>query len=101
MMLAREPVIDKDVFNVVLGALVTAFTTVIAYYFGSSLGSTKKDDAVRKGALVANHNQRVNSAQSTGQGSGGGAPTRPFSPMLKPGLRTNRRSQSFCQPPGC
>jgi hypothetical protein len=41
-MLAREPVINKDVFNVVLGALVTAFTTVIAYYFGSSRIDQKK-----------------------------------------------------------
>ena len=28
------------------GALVTAFTTVMAYYFGSSLGSSRKDDAL-------------------------------------------------------
>jgi hypothetical protein len=54
IMLAREPVINKDVFNVVLGALVTAFTTVIAYYFGSSIGSSKKDEAVRSGTLVTN-----------------------------------------------
>ncbi|MBV9287113.1 MAG: hypothetical protein JO288_04695 [Hyphomicrobiales bacterium] len=51
---AQDEVANKDVFNVVLGALVTAFTTVVAYYFGSSLGSSKKDDAVRSGRLVAN-----------------------------------------------
>ena len=45
---AREPVINRDVFNVVLGALVTAFTTVMAYYFGSSLGSSKKDEALQQ-----------------------------------------------------
>jgi hypothetical protein len=56
---AQDEVVNKDVFNVVLGALVTAFTTVVAYYFGSSLGSTKKDDAVRSGRLVANPNQRT------------------------------------------
>ncbi|MFZ0841080.1 MAG: phage tail tip lysozyme, partial [Xanthobacteraceae bacterium] len=45
-LVAREPVVNKDVFNVVLGALVTAFTTVVAYYFGSSSASlSKKDDA--------------------------------------------------------
>jgi hypothetical protein len=49
---AREEVVNKDVFNVVLGALVTAFTTVVAYYFGSSIGSTKKDDALRSGQLM-------------------------------------------------
>ena len=35
---AHDQVVNKDVFNVVLGALVTAFTTVVAYYFGSSAG---------------------------------------------------------------
>jgi Phage tail lysozyme len=51
---AREEVINRDVFNVVLGALVTAFTTVVAYYFGSSLGSSAKDEALKNGDLVAN-----------------------------------------------
>ena len=37
IMTARDVFINKDVFNVVLGALVTAFTTVVAFYFGSSL----------------------------------------------------------------
>ena len=62
IMLAREPVVNKDVFNVVLGALVTAFTTVVAYYFGSSIGSSKKDDALRSGQLMTN--------PKTGRGSG-------------------------------
>jgi hypothetical protein len=51
---AREQVINRDVFNVVLGALVTAFTTVMAYYFGSSLGSSRKDEALHDGRLVTN-----------------------------------------------
>ena len=51
---AREQVINRDVFNVVLGALVTAFTTVVAYYFGSSLGSSRKDDALHSGRLTTN-----------------------------------------------
>ena len=53
---AREQVINRDVFNVVLGALVTAFTTVVAYYFGSSLGSARKDDALHSGRLTTNTN---------------------------------------------
>jgi hypothetical protein len=53
---AREQVINRDVFNVVLGALVTAFTTVMAYYFGSSLGSSRKDDALHSGRLTTNPN---------------------------------------------
>ncbi len=51
---AHDQVVNKDVFNVVLGALVTAFTTVVAYYFGSSLGSSKKDDALKSGVLMTN-----------------------------------------------
>ena len=51
---AHDEVANKDVFNVVLGALVTAFTTVVAYYFGSSLGSSKKDEALQSGRLVTN-----------------------------------------------
>jgi hypothetical protein len=51
---AREQVIDRDVFNLLLGALVTAFTTVVAYYFGSSLGSSRKDDALHSGRLTTN-----------------------------------------------
>jgi Phage tail lysozyme len=51
---AQDEVVNKDVFNVVLGALVTAFTTVVAYYFGSSAGSSKKDEALRSGQLVSN-----------------------------------------------
>jgi Phage tail lysozyme len=53
---ARQQVINRDVFNVVLGALVTAFTTVVAYYFGSSLGSSRKDDALHNGRLTTNPN---------------------------------------------
>jgi hypothetical protein len=56
IMTAREPVINKDVFNVVLGALVTAFTTVVAFYFGSSLSSSKKDAAIQSGRLTTNSN---------------------------------------------
>jgi hypothetical protein len=90
IMLSREPVINKDVFNVVLGALVTAFTTVVAYYFGSSLGSTKKDQAVRSGQLVTRSNTgaeggeiglplpfplptRADAASKPAQAGGGGA----------------------------
>ena len=56
IMTAREAFINKDVFNVVLGALVTAFTTVVAFYFGSSLSSSKKDAAIQSGRLTTNAN---------------------------------------------
>ena len=56
IMTARNVFINKDVFNVVLGALVTAFTTVVAFYFGSSLSSSKKDAAIQSGRLTTNTN---------------------------------------------
>jgi len=56
IMTARDVFINKDVFNVVLGALVTAFTTVVAFYFGSSLSSSKKDAAIQSGRLTTNAN---------------------------------------------
>jgi Phage tail lysozyme len=88
IMLAREPVINKDVFNVVLGALVTAFTTVVAYYFGSSIGSAKKDEALRAGALVTNPKKGGDSAQSRE----GGMPA-PFLPLSTEG-RSGTESRS-------
>jgi hypothetical protein len=75
IMTAREDFANKDVFNVVLGALVTAFTTVVSYYFGSSLGSSKKGAALHSGQLVSNL-----------QGSGGaGVPPPPPPPATSDG----------------
>ena len=68
---ARDEVVNKDVFNVVLGALVTAFTTVVAYYFGSSLGSSNKDEALQSGQFVTNRNH--NTADGGGDASDGSA----------------------------
>jgi hypothetical protein len=90
---AREQVINRDVFNVVLGALVTAFTTVVAYYFGSSLGSSKKDEALSSGRLQTNPNMTDSTSSdpddggssastplpspSPGKSSGGATPAKP------------------------
>ena len=102
IMFAREPVINKDVFNVVLGALVTAFTTVIAYYFGSSLGSSKKDEALRNGTLV------TGSKKDASQTPGDEAPTSSVPPTVegasaKPGDQTGsqgRKTQASTPPSG-
>jgi hypothetical protein len=79
---AQDEVANKDVFNVVLGAIVTAFTTVVAYYFGSSLGSSKMHDAVRSGRLVANSKVAADSsadASDDQSASSGGMAPRPSS----------------------
>ena len=36
------PVENKDVLNLVIGALIGSFTTVVSYFFGSSKGSSDK-----------------------------------------------------------
>lgn len=65
IMIAQEPIINKDVFNTVLGALVTALTTVVSFYFGSSVGSRQKDNLVASGQLVSGA-----PPESTGQAAG-------------------------------
>lgn len=42
----ETPVANKDAILLALGALLTAFGTVINYFFGSSKGSADKTDAM-------------------------------------------------------
>jgi len=86
---AREQVINRDVFNVVLGALVTAFTTVVAYYFGSSLGSTKKDEALHSGRLTTNPNLSKPGAEDPGDDE---APVSTSSPSSASGKTSGARA---------
>ena len=39
---------NKDLVNMLLGAFIVSFTTVISYRFGSSKGSTEKDATIAK-----------------------------------------------------
>lgn len=41
------PVSNKDILNIALGALATSFAGVVAFYFGSSSSSQKKDDTIK------------------------------------------------------
>lgn len=46
-MLVREvPISSKDVLNIMLGSLGTAWIQVMAFYFGSSQGSARKDAVI-------------------------------------------------------
>jgi hypothetical protein len=82
---AREQVINKDVFNVVLGALVTAFTTVVAFYFGSSLSSSKKDAAIQSGRLTTNTNIAGGNTRADSDGAAGRDDSGPTPPQAAPG----------------
>ena len=37
---------NKDLLNLVVGALIGSFGTVVTYNFGSSAGSAKKDETI-------------------------------------------------------
>jgi uncharacterized membrane protein len=48
LIMAAVPTENKDLLNLVVGALIGVFTSVVGYYFGSSIGSAKKDEMLRK-----------------------------------------------------
>jgi heme O synthase-like polyprenyltransferase len=39
---------NKDILNLVIGALIGSFTTIVGYFYGSSLGSADKNDLLSK-----------------------------------------------------
>ena len=99
IMSAREQVINRDVFNVVLGALVTAFTTVMAYYFGSSLGSSRKDDALHSGRLVTNPKMKEQDGGDPGDDEAS-APTSAAVSRVRKEFRTGYRDDAQPVPSG-
>lgn len=54
IMLLRQPVAveNKDILNVMLGVLLGSLKDVYSFFFGSSKGSEKKDDALISGSLT-------------------------------------------------
>ena len=42
------PEINKDLLNLVVGALIGSFATVVGYFFGSSKGSAEKTELLSK-----------------------------------------------------
>lgn len=49
-MMIGHPVENSDVLNIMLGSLGTAWTGVVAYYFGSSAGSRRKTELLSQSA---------------------------------------------------
>lgn len=42
------PIENKDILNIVVGALIGSFTTVVGYFYGSSKGSADKNKMFEK-----------------------------------------------------
>jgi uncharacterized membrane protein len=47
------PEVNKDILNIVVGALIGSFTSIVGYFYGSSKGSSDKND------IIANQNKSV------------------------------------------
>jgi len=41
------PAENKEILNIVVGALIASFTAVVGYYFGSSKGSSDKNEMLK------------------------------------------------------
>ena len=46
LVMAEVPETNKDLLNLVVGALIGSFASVVGYFFGSSAGSSKKDETI-------------------------------------------------------
>ena len=42
------PIENKDILNIVVGALIGSFTTVVGYFYGSSKSSADKNELLKK-----------------------------------------------------
>ena len=61
LVLSAVPTENKDLLNLVVGALIGSFSGIVSYFFGSSLGSSKKDELLKneKAANSLNPANRV------------------------------------------
>jgi len=48
LIISVTPLVNKDLLNITVGALIASFTTVVGYFFGSSSGSKTKTDLLSK-----------------------------------------------------
>lgn len=61
LVLSAVPSENKDLLNLVVGSLIGSFSGIVSYFFGSSLGSSKKDELLKneKAANSLNTPNRV------------------------------------------
>jgi len=61
LVLSAVPTENKDLLNLVVGSLIGSFSGIVSYFFGSSLGSSKKDELLEneKAANSLNTPNRV------------------------------------------
>jgi len=60
LVLSAVPTENKDLLNLVVGALIGSFSGIVSYFFGSSLGSSKKDQLLNeKNTNTSNPANRV------------------------------------------
>ena len=45
---ATVPTENADLLNIVIGALIGSFTSIVGYFYGSSLGSSEKNELLKK-----------------------------------------------------
>lgn len=48
LVLSAVPNENKDLLNLVVGTLIGSFSGIVSYFFGSSLGSSKKDQLLNE-----------------------------------------------------
>ena len=50
---SEVPEKNKDLLNLVVGALIGSFATIVGYFYGSSASSAKKDETI--GTIISNN----------------------------------------------
>lgn len=45
---AGVPESNKELLNITVGALIGSFTSIVGYFYGSSLGSAEKNEMIKK-----------------------------------------------------
>lgn len=60
LIISAVPTENKDLLNLVVGTLIGSFSGIVSYFFGSSLGSSKKDQLLNeKNTNTSNPANRV------------------------------------------